>query len=204
MRHRLAFTLLLAWTMACQMAHAEPASRSTAFQYGEPPLPGLGGPLALTRHDGKPFSLRDVHGSPVLVFFGFTQCASTCSVAMMQAQRLLARFQSRQPPVVLFVTLDPLSDSPAALAQYLAHFDPRIIGLTGTPPQIEKASRQYGVATQQSATAPLEHSSRWYLLDADMQLVRVYKMDTPESAMAQDIARASFNKSSFAWERNAR
>ena len=167
-----------------------PASTSApVYVHGEPPLQGLGGALDLITHKGKAFSLRDIQGAPALVFFGFTQCSNTCPLAMAQVKQLLTHFQSRKPPAVVFVTLDPLSDTPSALAQYLAPFDPRIVGLTGSPKQIEQATRRYGVTTQQSQ-APLAHSSRWYLLDGRGQLVRVYKIDTPASAMAQDIVRA--------------
>ncbi|MBI2733301.1 MAG: SCO family protein, partial [Aquabacterium sp.] len=172
------------------------------YQHGEPPLSNLGGPLDLTRQTGQSFSLQDIRGSVALVFFGFTQCSNTCPVAMAQAQQLLAGFRSRKPPAVLFVTLDPLSDTPAALAQYLSAFDPRIIGLTGTPRQIEQAAKRYGVASQ-SASGTLEHSSRWYLLDDNMRVARVYKINTPVSAMAQDIVRAQTARAAATWSEGA-
>ena len=180
---RLLLTTVLCAGLISMTCRAEPV------QIGEPPLPGVGGPLDLVKHTGQPFSLRDIEGAPALVFFGFTQCANTCPMALAQVQQLLASFHSRKPPTVLFVTLDPLSDTPAALTQYLAAFDKRIIGLTGTPAQIEQAAKRYGVA-RQSSSGTLEHSSRWYLLDERMQVARVYKINTPVNAMAQDIVRA--------------
>lgn len=176
------------------------------YQQGEAPMAGLGGELNLLTHTGKPFSLQDIQGSPALVFFGFTQCANTCPMAMAQAQQILANFRTRKPPTVLFVTLDPLSDSPAALAQYLAHFDKRIVGLTGSPDQVARAAQRYGVGTQRASTSPngqLEHSSRWYLLDEKMRLARVYKIDTPASAMAQDIIRAQSHRTAYMWPQGA-
>jgi protein SCO1/2 len=168
------------------------------IRHGEEPLPGLGGALDLTDHKGRPFSLAQTKGAPTLLFFGFTQCGNTCPVALAQIKQVLAAFQSRKPPMVLVVTLDPLTDTPSVLASHLGHVDDRIIGLTGTPQQIEQAARRYGVATQTGATnpaqgrrpdkaAPLAHSSRWYLLNGNHQIERVYKITTPVTDIVQDI-----------------
>jgi protein SCO1/2 len=192
---RLMLACVLGLLGAMPVARADlPATQGPT--HGEAPLPGLGGPLELTDHRGQPFSLKQAKGEPVLLFFGFTQCGNTCPVALAQARQLLATFQPRKPPVVVFVTLDPLSDTPSVLAAYLSHFDARIIGLTGSPRQIEQAARQYGVATQggaqrpmqsQGSPLPLAHSSRWYLLDGQQKLVRVYTLNTPVNDMVQDI-----------------
>jgi protein SCO1/2 len=174
-----------------------------AMVHGEAPPPGLGGPLNLVMHTGKPFTLAQVKGTPTLLFFGFTQCANTCPVAMAQARQVLEAFRAGKPPHIVFVTLDPLSDPPQVLADYLARFDKRIIGLTGSPTQIEAAARRYGVGVQNKRAGPLEHSSRWYLLDEDAQLQRVYKLDTPASAMVQDIARSHAQRLASTWREGA-
>ena len=36
-----------------------------------------------------------------------------------------------------FVTIDPERDGPAQLKDYLADWDPRILGLTGSPEQVD-------------------------------------------------------------------
>src|SRR3546814_13483185 len=45
----------------------------------------------------------------------------------------------------LFVSLDPERDTPERLAEYVAAFDPRIVGLTGTPEQIAAVAGEYRV-----------------------------------------------------------
>jgi protein SCO1 len=193
--------VVLAW-LACMTGLL--SVMRPAWAAGEAPLPGIGGPLDLIDQKGHPFSLKQVQGEAVLVFFGFTQCGNTCPIAMAQARQLLATFQSRKPPAVVFVTLDALSDPPQVLAAYLSHFDARIIGLTGTPQQIEQAARRYGVATHgapQGGTQGLEHSSRWYLLDSDLKLARVYKINTPVADIAQDIMQAPMHTAHPIWNR---
>jgi len=172
------------------------------YLHGEAPADGLGGPLDLVMHTGKPFTLAQLKGAPTLLFFGFTQCGNTCPVAMAQAQQVLSAFRAGRPPNVVFITLDPLSDPPAALSDYLSRFDKRIIGLTGSPVRVEAAARRYGVSVNKTS-GPLEHSSRWYLLDDHARLVRVYKFDTPASAMIQDLVRSRAQDMASVWQEGA-
>lgn len=197
---RIVLTSLLLGGMLVGLPCKTLASTSTdgVFQHGDKPMDGLGGPLDLVMHTGRPFSLQQLKGAPSLLFFGFTQCGDTCPVAMAQAQQMLASFKAGRPPNIVFVTLDPLNDQPSTLSAYLSRFDRRIIGLTGSPKQIEAAARRYGVGVKQSAD-PLEHSSRWYLLDNDARLVRVYRIDTAVSAMVNDIARARTQSKASVW-----
>ena len=191
-----ALLALLGWL--CLITAPNAMAQGTPYIAGEAPMPGIGGPLDLTDQHGHAFSLKALQGQPVLVFFGFTQCANTCPVALAQARQLLNAFRAGKPPAIVFVTLDPLSDSPKALANYLSHFDARIIGLTGQPAQIERAAQRYGVATRAGAQG-LDHSSRWYLLDGELKVARVYKISTPVADLVQDLAHAQHALSSPIW-----
>ena len=41
----------------------------------------------------------------------------------------------------VFITIDPERDTPAQLASYVKSFHPRLVGLTGTPAEIEEIGR---------------------------------------------------------------
>ena len=159
-----------------------------AFQHGEPPLAGLGGPIELIDHQGQGFTLQRLGDQAGLMFFGFTRCATACPAALVQAREFLAQFKARKAPKVIFVTLDPLSDDPATLQRYLSGIDTRITGLTGTPAQISRAATRYGVATQGKGVA-LEHSARWYVVNAQGSVLRVYSSRDHGADMAADLTR---------------
>ena len=45
----------------------------------------------------------------------------------------------------LFITVDPLRDTIDQINEYVQEFHPRLIGLTGSPQQIEKICKAYRV-----------------------------------------------------------
>ena len=61
---------------------------------------------------------------------------------------------------IVFVTIDPANDGPKEVGQYATLFNAPIIGLTGSPAQIDQVKKQYGIFAQ-----PLPHADagqwRW-------------------------------------------
>lgn len=155
---------------------------------GQVPPPGVGGALDLVDQHGQRFALARVAGRPVLVFFGFTHCGSTCPVALATARHVLHASTPGQDPAVVFVTLDPLTDGPQQLRSFVDRIDARIIGLTGSPQQIERAAERYGVGMR-GTSGRLEHSSMFYLLDGAARVRRVYPHYTPAAELMADIRR---------------
>jgi len=156
--------------------------------HGRMPPPEVGGELDLIDHHGAKFSLSRLAGEPVLLFFGFTHCGSTCPVALAEARQVLHTLGPRPHATVVFVTLDPLNDGPQQLREFVQRVDPRIVGLTGSPLQIEHAAERYGVGVRQRSGG-IEHSSVWYLLDGQARVRRVYAPTTPARELVADVRR---------------
>ena len=72
----------------------------------------------------------------------------------------------------------------------MQRIDPRIIGLTGSPAQVERAAENYGVGIRQ-VQGSVEHSSMWYLLDGQARVRRVYAHSTPAHELVADLRRLS-------------
>ena len=95
----------------------------------------------LVTHEGRKFSRSTLRARPFVVIFGFTHCPDVCPTALLDITNHLATFGPRSERMnVLFVTVDPERDTPSALKEYLASFDPRIVGLTGHPTDIAAAA----------------------------------------------------------------
>ena len=97
------------------------------------PAASIGGPFALIDEDSRAFSDRDLRGKPTAVFFGFTYCPEICPTTLASLTRWMKALGPDADRLnVVFVTVDPARDTPAALKAFLSPFDPRIRGLTGS------------------------------------------------------------------------
>ena len=102
----------------------------------------IGGPFTLTDHTGQRVTEKDFAGRPMVVFFGFTNCPDVCPVGIAGA---LGRPRQARPDkgdqvAPLFISVDPERDTPERLAPYVQSFHPRLVGLTGTPEEVENAA----------------------------------------------------------------
>src|SRR3546814_10644365 len=113
----------------------------------------------------------------------------------------------------LFVSLDPERDTPERLAEYVAAFDPRIVGLTGTPEQIAAVAGEYRVFYEKISSeqyfdedskggdaddaeaikTPLEedymisHQGNTYLMSSDSEYLAHFSYGTKPAEMAETI-----------------
>jgi protein SCO1/2 len=123
-----------------------------------PPLAGarMGGPFTLTDHRGRPFSSDALRGKYRIVYFGYTFCPDVCPVDLQVISAALSQYEQRhvsratrvQP---LFITTDPERDTPRVMWGYVRNFHPRLIGLTGSPEDIARVERAYGVYASRRA-----------------------------------------------------
>ena len=103
-------------------------------------------PFTLTDQTGRTVTDRDFAGRFMLIFFGYTHCPDICPTdltVMSDAVDLLGDDAEAVQPI--FITIDPARDTVAVMADYVKHFHPRLVGLTGTQEQIQALSKLYGV-----------------------------------------------------------
>jgi protein SCO1/2 len=96
---------------------------------------------------------------------------------------------------IVFITVDPARDTPAALQTYVRAFDSKhAVGLTGTDGEIESLAKRYRVAYQMEKRDPrgdyeVTHSSAVYLFDAQGH-ARLLATDRDSiDAIAHDLRR---------------
>lgn len=109
-------------------------------------LTKLGGPWTLTDQAGQPRTDRSFPGKLQVMFFGYRYCPDICPTelqAIAETLDLLGADASQVQP--LFISINPQRDTPAALAEYTALFDSRILGLTGTPDQVAAMATAFRV-----------------------------------------------------------
>jgi protein SCO1/2 len=153
----------------------------------------LGGPFALTDHAGRAVTHASFGEQFLLVYFGFTYCPDVCPTELgtiAAATDALGDESARVTPV--FITIDPERDTPAAMADYVARFHPRMVGLTGTAEQVATAARAYRVFyakvhPPESTTYLMDHSSFIYLVGPDARVRALFRPETAPEVIAQAV-----------------
>jgi protein SCO1/2 len=130
-----------------------------------------GGPFTLVNQDGKPVDQRVLAGKWSVVFFGYTFCPDYCPTTLTTLGKAMDVLGPKAKDVqVVFVSIDPGRDTPAAMKSYISSrvFPKNILGLTGTPEQVAKVAKGYAVFYQKEGTGSnysMDHSTALYLMD---------------------------------------
>lgn len=160
----------------------------------------IGGPFSLVDTQGKRVSSEDFAGKYLLVYFGFTHCPDICPTELhilSQVTQALGAKKAAWDELIqpLFISIDPARDTPALIRSYLREFDPRIVGLTGTPAEVEAAAKKYKVfvyslqdAASKSDDYILDHSIFIYLIGPDGKYIAHYGYDKTAAYIIDDVA----------------
>ena len=156
----------------------------------------VGGPFTLTDHTGRRITDKDFRGKFMLVYFGFTFCPDVCPSGLQVMAAALDELGPKAERVTpIFISVDPERDTPEQLAQYVPSFHPRLIGLTGTPEEVQAVAKAYRVyyrkVKDEKSTAEytVDHTSIIYLMSPEGEFVTHFTHATPASTMADKIAK---------------
>lgn len=143
---------------------------------------------------GRAVTNEDFPARYQLISFGYTFCPDICPTtlaAMAQILRQLGAKADRLQPI--FVSVDPERDTKEVLAKYTAYFDPRIIGLTGSPALVRAAADHYKVVYRKylaPGEAPdrysIDHTAGMFLVGPDGEFIaRVAHGELPQETAAR-------------------
>lgn len=136
----------------------------------------IGGPFTLVGTNGRPFGSAQLAGKPFAIFFGFTRCPDVCPTTLARMAQLRHRMGADADRFnIVFVSVDPEQDTPQAMQRYLTLFDAPVIGLTGTPAQVEAAEQAYRVYARrvplEGGGYTMDHTATVYLMGSRGQFV---------------------------------
>jgi protein SCO1 len=149
--------------------------------------------IRLVRAGGTEFRLSEKRGKVVALFFGYTSCPDICPTTMAELKQALERVGANADQVqVLFVTVDPQRDTPERVQEYVDHFNPEFIGLSGSEPELAKVWSDYGVFRQvvegtSAAGYLVDHTARVTLIDQQGNLRVSFPFDTPVDDVVHDL-----------------
>ncbi len=150
------------------------------------PQPEAITPPALQTSEGTALNQQLAHAWS-LVFFGFTSCPDVCprtlSILAKAAQDYDSGIESGDTQV-LFISVDPGTDSLERITAYLGSFDSRFVGYTGLESQLANFAAQLGASYREAGQA-FDHSTSIYVVDP---MARVQGLLLSPSSSSQLIA----------------
>jgi protein SCO1/2 len=93
----------------------------------------------------------------------------------------------------VFITVDPQRDTPERLKVHLQAFNPKFIGLTGSPEELEKAYQAFGVFQEKDTTSEtaagylVTHTASSFLVDPEGQWRERLSYGTPVEDIVHDV-----------------
>lgn len=131
--------------------------------------------VSLTGSDGSALQLSDYRGKVVVLYFGFTSCPDVCPTTLGMLATAMRRLGEEASDVqVVYITVDPETDTPERMRNYLRGIDKSFIGGTGSDPELEAVRREYGVIASREPVNPgkgsgttYAHSAYTFLIDRD-------------------------------------
>lgn len=166
-----------------------------------PPLEGarIGGAFALTDAKGKTVRDSDFAGRWRIVYFGYTYCPDICPTDMAKIGQAMKLLDKAAPEVAakvapIFITVDPVRDTPKVVGEFTANFDTRFTGLTGTPEAVAAVAKKYAVYVEKQPPNKegnylVGHSQVAYLMDAQGKPVTPLPLDKDAAAIAGEVQR---------------
>ena len=166
-----------------------------------PPLAGakIGGPFALTDQDGRKVRDSDFAGKYRLIYFGYTFCPDVCPVDVQTLMKGYRELEKTNPSLAsriqpIFITVDPVRDTPDKLKQFVRAFHPKLIGLTGTESEIAGVAKEYAVfyekmPAEKDGSYLVNHVRAAYLMGPAGEPIALITQDKGADTVVSDIER---------------
>jgi protein SCO1/2 len=129
-----------------------------------------------TNQHGEKMSLADLKGRPVLVTMGYATCKFACprlAADLLAIEKQLSPAQ-REHLAIVFVSIDPGRDTPAAMKTFLGQYQvdqERWHGLSGSDDAILELSVALGIRYRKINETDFAHSNIIAVLSPDGEIV---------------------------------
>lgn len=139
------------------------------------------------------FTRENFKGRWNLLFLGFTHCPDVCPTTLSVLTAVDAGVQAKGGDIqTIFLSSDPERDTPQVMAQYLNHFNPKFVGVTGEKTQIDRLCANLGLASVKNPGAngeyTVDHSAALILIDPQMRVAAYFQPPHDVNRLVADLA----------------
>ncbi len=168
-------------------------------------------PLVKLQSDNGEWSSEQVlQGRWTILFFGYTRCPDVCPTELYLLGQLLRELESGSHesvnlPQILFISVDPDRDTPAAVAEYAHYYHPQLIGVTGEQEQVDRLVEGVGAVYERAWFSDgrpipagevdpdgddylINHSATSFLINPDGELHALLPSPQQVEVMIRDLA----------------
>ena len=153
----------------------------------------IGGPFELVNAEGETVTDQDVITEPTLIYFGYTFCPDVCPLDTARNAEAVDILTERGMSVTpVFISIDPERDTPRIVGEFAYNLHKKMIGLTGSPEQIDAASKAYRTYYKAHDKSDefylVDHSTFSYLVLPEHGFVEFFRRDVSADVMADRVA----------------
>ena len=154
----------------------------------------IGGSFSLINEDGIVVTDRDVIKGPSLIYFGYTFCPDICPLdTYRNAEAVTLLEEDGYDVTPIFITFDPVRDTPEVLKQFTDYMHRKMIGLTGSMDEIKKVAKKYRVYfkkqnTDDSENYLVDHTAFTYLVLPEIGFVDFFRRELTAEQLAEKVS----------------
>ncbi|MBE9523739.1 MAG: SCO family protein [Chloroflexi bacterium] len=149
--------------------------------------------FTLKASNNQDVSLSDFREKVIMLYFGYSFCPDVCPATLAEVATALD-ILGRDTDKVQFImiSVDPGRDTPEKMSEYVAHFHPDLLGVTGDPDTIAKLTTLYGIFFEMhegtEATGYLvDHTATITVIDQDGHVKLIFPFGLSGEDIAEDI-----------------
>jgi len=137
--------------------------------------------ISLYDQRGRPFTLVDLKGRPVLLNFMYTECIDVCGLQTFQLrelQLLLEDLPSGNQPLLLSISLDPEKDTSAQLLEYATRFSADADFwwfASGLKFDVDRLASALWIGQQNRQDGEIDHRMILHLFNKDLEPIQRYQ-----------------------------
>ncbi len=175
--------LALSAPIAAQSAHRLQAEESV----------GINPRYLLQDPRGRSVTNEDFLGRFQLISFGYTYCPDVCPTTLVEMATILKQLGEQAERVQpIFITVDPERDTGKVLQTYTEFFDPRILGLTGSPALVRRAADNFKIRYAKvrepgNDNYAVDHSAGMILLGPEGEFIKKFAFATPVDEITRQL-----------------
>ncbi|MBL8418287.1 MAG: SCO family protein [Dechloromonas sp.] len=134
---------------------------------------------------GRSVTNEDFRGRFQLISFGYTYCPDVCPTTLVEMAAILKQLGEQAERVQpIFITVDPERDTGKVLQTYTEFFDPRILGLSGSPALVRRAADNFKIRYAKvrepgNDNYAVDHSAGMILLGPEGEFIKKFAFATP-------------------------